>query len=325
MKTSILKKIAQSKLLAITIVTILVIAFFGVTTSGFLSASNLRSIMISMCLAGMIGVGMSMLLISGEIDLSAGYEACMGGIVCALLIQAGLPWYVALILAVVAGGIMGGILALLVNKVGLMGFISSMAMISVYNGLSYILTNAQDVTIDTSNAGFFTLGAGAVWFIPIPFLIMLALMVIYGLILYKTEFGRTIYMTGGNRAAARLCGVDRKKITTILYINNAAISAFAGSLVAARMHNANASACTSGSIDAITAAVLGGVAFRGGDGNMGCLFIGLTLVTFFNSGLTASGLQAYWQVVIQGLLLVVALCLDFVNEKSRQKALSHIA
>ncbi|MCQ2451878.1 MAG: ABC transporter permease [Oscillospiraceae bacterium] len=317
----LVKKITQSKLGVICLVTILVVLFFGVTTTGFLSGNNLNSIMISMCLPGTIAIGMSMLLISGEIDLSAGYEACMGGLVCAMLIGAGLPWPVALLLTLVAGCIMGGILAFLVNKVGLFGFISSMAMISVYNGFSMIITKAQTITISTDNAAFFKIGAGSIWFFPIPFIIMVALMVVYGVILYKTEFGRTIYMTGGNRAAARLCGVNRKKITTILYINNGALAAFAGAVVAARMHNASPSACTTGATDAITAAVLGGVAFRGGDGNMVGCFIGLALVTFFNSGLTASGLQAYWQIVIQGLLLFAALCIDFFNARARQKAL----
>lgn len=317
----VIKKITQSKLSVIALITILVIIFFGVTTTGFVSGANLNSIMISMCLPGIIAIGMSMLLISGEIDLSAGYEACMGGLVCALLMQAGLPWPVALLLTIVAGCLMGGILAFFVNKVGLFGFISSMAMISVYNGLSMIITKAQTIPIDANNASFFKLGSGAVWFFPISFIIMVGLMIIYGFILYKTEFGRTIYMTGGNRAAARLCGVNRKKITTILYINNGALAALAGSIVAARMHNANPSSCTTGGTAAITAAVLGGVAFRGGDGSMVGVFIGLALVNIFNSGLTASGLQSYWQIVIQGLLLFFALCIDFFNAQARQKAL----
>ena len=226
----------RSKLLPLIVVTLVVVAFFGITTNGFLSASNLRSIMLSMCLAGMIGVGMSMLLISGEIDLASGYEACMGGILAALMIKAGVPWPVAVIITIIAGAVMGSILAFLVNKVGLMGFISSMAMISVYNGLDYIITKAQDVTISAEHASFYNLGAGTIGFLPIPFIIMIVLMIIYGLILYKTEFGRTIYMTGGNRAAARLAGVNRKKITTILYINNSAICALAGTCVAAPPH-----------------------------------------------------------------------------------------
>lgn len=131
-------------------------------------------------------------------------------------------------------------------------------------------------------------------------------------------------MCGGNRAAARLCGINRKKITTILFINNGAICALADAVLAARMHNASQAAST-GNMDAITAAVLGGVAFRGGQGNMFGCFIGLALMTVFNSGLTASGLPAYWQIVVQGLLLIVALVVDFFNERSRKKALEEEA
>lgn len=321
MKSKFISNITKSKMAVIGLITIIVIVFFGIYTNGFLSTANLNSIMLSMSLTGMIAVGLSMLLISGEIDLASGFEACMGGIIVVLLIQAGVPWPIALLLTIIIGGLMGAFLAVLVNKVGLFGFISSMALMSVYNGLAKVLTKAQNIAIDAKYASFYEIGAGSIGFIPIPFIILVVMMVVYGLILYLSEFGRMIYMTGGNRMAARLCGVNRRKITTILYINNSAICAFAGALVAARMHNASPSACTTGSIDAITAAVLGGVAFRGGDGNMGQCFIGLVLLTVFNSGLTSSGLPAYWQIVVQGLLLIVALCLDFFNERSRKKQL----
>lgn len=321
MKSKFLTNLLRNKLAVIVIALVLVVLYFGITTTGFLSLSNLNSVMLAMSLTGMIAVGISMLLISGEIDLAAGYEACMGGIFLVLMIQAGIPWPLALVLTVVAGGIMGAILAFLVNKVGLFGFISSMALMNIYRGLALILTKGQNIPIDAKYASIYTLGSGSVAGIPVPFIIMLALMLIYGLIMYGTEFGRAIYMCGGNRVAARLCGVNRKKMTTILYINNGAICALAGALVAARMHNASPLACTTGAIDAITAAVLGGVAFRGGAGNMGGCLIGLALITFFNSGLTAASAPPYWQIVIQGALLVIALCLDFFNERSRQAQL----
>ena len=263
-----------------------------------------------------------MLLICGEIDLASGAEACMGGIFVVLMIQAGIPWPAALLLTIICGGLMGGLLALFVNKVGLMAFIASMAMISVYNGMAKILTDSQNIAIDQCYSSYYGVGAGVVLGVfPVPFLIMAALMIIYGAILYATDFGRSIYMCGGNRAAARLCGINRKKITSILFINNGAICAFAGAVLAARMHNASPQAASTGNMDAITAAVLGGVAFRGGQGNMFGCFIGLALMTVFNSGLTASGLQAYWQIVVQGLLLIAALVVDYFNERSRKKAL----
>jgi ribose transport system permease protein len=310
----------KSKTAVMLYVTIVVAVFFGIWNDGFLGLANLKSLMTNMSTTGILCVGITLLLISGEIDLATGAEAAMGGIFVVLLIQAGIPWPIALLLTVIGGILMGCILALLVNKIGLMAFISSISMISVYNGLARILTNSQNIAIDQKYGAYYTLGAGVLFnALPIPFVIMIVLMVVYGFILYATNFGRSIYMCGGNRMAARLCGINRKKITTVLFLNNSAIAALTGALVAARMHNASPIAIQSGATDAITAAVLGGVSFAGGVGNLGGCFIGVTLITFFNSGLTASGLQAYWQIVVQGLLLLVALTVDFFNERSVRK------
>lgn len=316
----------KSKVAVMLYVTIVVAVFFGIWNKGFLGLPNLRSLMTNMSTTGIICVGITLLLISGEIDLSAGAEAAMGGIFVVLLIQAGVPWPIALILTIIGGMIMGGVLALLVNKIGLLAFISSISMISVYNGFARILTHSQNIAIDQKYASYYTLGSGILFNVfPIPFVIMVVLMIVYGFILYATNFGRSIYMCGGNRIAARLCGINRKRITTILFLNNGAIAALTGALVAARMHNASPIAVQSGATDAITAAVLGGVSFAGGVGSMWGCFVGVTLITFFNSGLTASGLQAYWQIVVQGLLLLAALTVDFFNERSRQKALDAVS
>lgn len=325
MKSKRISNILTSKTAMVAYILIAVTIFFGIWNDGFLSTTNISSLMISMSLTGTIAVGITMILICGEIDLAAGAETCMGGIFVVLLIQAGIPWPIALLLTIIGGALMGAILAFFVNKIGLMAFIVSMSMISVYNGFAKIITKSQEIPIDQCYSDYYFIGSGTVLgFIPVAFIIMVALMVVYGLILYCTEFGRSIYMCGGNRAAARLCGINRKKVTTVLFINNGAICALAGAVLAARMHSAAPNAASTGNTDAITAAVLGGVAFRGGQGNMWGCFLGLALMTVFNSGLTASGLGAYWQIVVQGLLLIVALFIDYVNDRSRKKALGEL-
>lgn len=304
------------------LVTIVVAVIFNIINPGFLALSNLSNIMITMSLTGTLAVGMTLLLISGEVDLATGGEAAIGGIVVALLLKNGtMAWPVAFIAAILVGVVMGLINAFFVNGINLMAFITTIAMSSVYSGLARILTSSKNIAIDQKYADFYTVGSGTVWIFPIPFIIVVALMLIYGFILKRTNFGRSIYMTGGNRAAARLCGINRKKITTILFINNSALAALGGAVLAARMHNASPLAAQSGATDAITAAVLGGVSFAGGVGTMGGCFIGLALMTIFNSGLTASGLYSYWQIVVQGLLLIAALTIDYFNEMSRKKAL----
>jgi ribose transport system permease protein len=121
--------------------------------------------------------------------------------------------------------------------------------------------------------------------------------------------------------AARLAGINPKRITTALYINNSIISCIAGILMSARMHMGSPSAIAGSDLDAITAAVLGGVSFMGGGGNMVGVFIGLVLLNSFKNGLVVVGLDSYYQVIASGLLLIAALTLDFFREKSRIKNL----
>jgi ribose transport system permease protein len=273
-----------------------------------------------MSLSGMLGVGMACLLISGGVDLAVGAEACLGGIICSFLLQENIPWPLALFIAVIYGACAGAVNALLVNRFNFMGFIATIGMSSIYSGISLVVTNGQNIPI--SNKSFWNIGTIAILKIfPMPFLIMLVLIIIYGFVLMFTRFGRSCYMCGGNSLAARLSGLNPKKTTSILYINCGALGALAGSVFAARMHSASPTAVQTGAMDAITAAVLGGIPFLGGAGSMGGFFLGLLLLTSFNNGLTVIDLQSYWQIVAQGSLLIIALCADFLNERSRIRAL----
>ena len=153
------------------------------------------------------------------------------------------------------------------------------------------------------------------------FLITIVLLVVYGVILKRTRFGRQVYMTGGNANAARLAGINPKMISTILYINSGMIATIAGILTAARVNMGSPTAIVSYNLDAITVAVLGGISFTGGTGSMSGVFIGILLFNSFKNGLVISGLDSYYQIVASGLLLMAALILDFYREKSRLNAL----
>ncbi len=305
---------------ALLIITVAVILLFYYFNNSYLSPENLRNIMSSMSFVGVLTVGMTMLLIGGEVDLASGATACFGGVIVALLINAGVPWFIALILTLIFGSVCGLISALFINKLGFMNFIATLGLMSVYQG--FVITITQSKNIQIPSEGFWVIGSTTLWnVIPLPFIIMLVLMIVYSVVLSSTNFGRSVYMCGGNRRAARLCGINPKRISTILYINNGALAALAGVVLAARMHTASPAAGGSGALDAITAAVLGGVSFMGGAGGMSGCFIGILLLNSFNAGLTAVGFPSYWQIVARGSLLVLALCLDFFSTRARNRAL----
>jgi ribose/xylose/arabinose/galactoside ABC-type transport system permease subunit len=304
---------------ALLLITAVVSVLFYSANHNFIARDNIRSIMNSMSFVGVLTIGMAMLLIGGEVDLSSGAMACFGGVFAALTTNAGIHWILSFVLTVAFGCVLGLVNALLVNKLNFMSFLATLATMGVYSGLVTVITQSKNIQVP--DPGFWTIGSVTILdLFPLPFLLMIAIMAVYAVILARRPFGRAVYMIGGNRRAARLCGIDQSRVSSALYINNGALSAFAGAILASRMHTASPAAGGSGAIDAITAAVLGGVSFLGGSGAMSGCLIGILLLNIFDAGMTAVSFPSYWRIVVRGLLLVLALGLDFFGAKSRAKA-----
>ncbi|MDR1589933.1 MAG: ABC transporter permease [Oscillospiraceae bacterium] len=314
-----LKKITKSKAFMLLVLLAVMCVIFSLGNKLYLSPNNLKNIMIASSLSGTVMVGILCLLISGNIDLSAGAVGSMGALVTALLINAGVPWFIALLLCIIFGACTGGVNAFLAYKFGINPFIGTLGMSSVWEGLTYIISGNQSILM--SNESFFKVGTSEILGIPLPFLYFAILSVIFGLILYYTKFGREIYMSGGNRMAARLAGVNIQKIGTIMMMNCSAIAAFAGAVLCARMKYVIPASVRGREMDAITSAILGGVSFMGGTGGTGGAFVGLLVLNAFSNGLEMWGVQAYWQIIASNLLLLVALTVDYFNERAIRRNL----
>jgi len=317
---SLVKKLISSKEFTLIIVFIVFIVLYRALNKNYLSLSNVRSIFNSAFVMGTLAVGLSCLLISGKIDLSAGNTGMLAGIIIALLLKGGMNWVLALVITLAFGAVTGLINAFFVNYMKFAPFIATLAVSAIYNGLALVVTNAQNIPV--GNKSFLVLGSANVGPFPVLFIITLVLLAVYGIILYGTGFGRRIYMTGGNPGAARLAGIKPDKITTVLFVNNSVIAALTGAMVTSRMNMGSPSAITGSDLDAITAVILGGVAFTGGSGNMFGVFIGILLISSFQNGLIVVGFNSYYQVVAKGLLLLAALILDYYRENSKLKAQS---
>lgn len=315
-----IKRIVGGKSFSLIVIWVAIIVLFTIINKNYVSTDNIRNILNAASLSGTIAIGMSMLLISGQIDLSAGATGMLGGIIIAFLLKTGMPWVPALLVTLLFGCAIGLFNAFLANVMHFMTFISTLALMTILQGIGLVVTNAQNIAV--SNRTFWALGSTNVFgIIPLPFFIMLLLFAIYGFILSSTRFGRRMFMCGGNWQAARLAGINPKKIHLILFMNNSAIACLAGSLMTARMHMASPTAVIGSEMTGITAAVLGGVSFTGGSGGMFGAFIGLLLLNSFTNGLVVIGLDSYWQIVASGLLLIAALMVDFLRERARIKAL----
>lgn len=318
-KTSGIKRFFRSNRFTLLIVLVIVVIVCQFINPSYLSGENVRTILYSASLAGTLAVGIGCILISGNCDLSAGSVGCMGGIIVALCLETGMNWILAVIIALAFGAAAGAINALFAFKCRMMPFISTLAMSSVWRGIAYIITDTYNIVID--NETFWKIGSLKVLGIPLPFLIMCALMLIYGYILSSTTFGRQIYMVGGNRQASRLAGLSVSKVGTILMINCSMLAALGGVILSARMHNGSPGSVNGTDLEAITASVLGGIAFGGGSGTMSGCFLGVMLLYAFNNGLTFMGLNSYWQIFFGGAILVFALAIDFLSSRAKERKL----
>lgn len=315
---NMLKKFKKSKAFNLSLITVALIILFQILNHNFLNPENISGIMIACSLAGTITVGMACLMMSGGVDLSAGANACFCSMIFALLLRANVVWPIALIITLICGAAGGLVNAFLCNVLEFVPFIATIGMQSVFKAAALLIVNGQTIAIPESAGQFVEICTGKIWVFPIPFVVMVILMFGYGILIGRTKFGRQMLLCGGNRRAARLAGLNSKKISTIMFANCGAVAALAGATVAARMRNASPYSITGAEMDGMTAAILGGVSFfGGGSSGMGVVLIGLILLQVFQNGLVTVGLNAYWQVVAKGGLLIIALIVDFYREKKR--------
>jgi ribose transport system permease protein len=314
-----MRKFFRSKLFLLILLLALIVAFFAVQSQGkSLGLVNIRSILNLILTSALLAIGAAYLMISGNLDLSAGAVGTLCGIVMALMLRAGIPWPVAVVASLLLGGAVGFINAVLINELNFQGFIATMAIASVAEGFAYFVSNSKAVSVDNATLSSIANGKFLNNTVPYAVIGVLALLLIYGIILSYSKFGRQIYLVGGNPRAAYLAGINPKKMSYKLFINSAFLSALAGCLFTAQLKSGTLTGILSSQMSGITAVMLGGISFGGGSGGMAGAFVGLLILNVFSNGLTILGMNPYWKTFASGALLLAALTLDVFT--SRRKA-----
>ena len=317
-KRTVSQLVLKSNMATLFIILLVVVIVFAVLNENYLSKNNITNIFYAATTVGLLSIGETFLIICGHMDLSCASIGAMSGVLVAILLRAELPWPLALLIVLAVGAVFGLINSGLVNKFKIQPFIATLAVASISEGIGYIISDGR--TISVTNRAFITLGTYRVFgLIPVPAIILVVFFLVFGFILARTTFGRKIYIIGGNAEAAHLAGIKPVRISTTLYVLSAVIGALAGGIVAARMHVGAPTAVSGTDFDAITAAILGGVALSGGKGTMGGCFVGLLIIQCFNTGLSVVGVSSFWQSVAKGLLLLVALIFDYFRVNRMKK------
>ena len=291
---------------------IVLIIIFALMSPNFRTFSNAMNILRATSINLVVAVGMTFVILTGGIDLSVGSTAALAAVVAlkiSLTPSAILSVPVALLIGAGAGVING----LLVAYVGIPPFIATLGAMTYLRGASYLLANG--VSIINSNLNFAWIGNAYLG--PIPWLAVIALLTVFigTWISKKTVYGMRIYAVGGNLEAAKYTGIKTKRILMSVYIISGLASALAGIMIASRMYSANGLIGQGYELDAIAAVIIGGTSFTGGKGTLIGTLFGAILMGVLNNWMTLMGISYYWQQVVRGTVIVIAVIVDTLRTK----------
>lgn len=296
------------------LVLLILSVLFSALSPVFLTASNIINIARQVSIIGIACVGLSILMISGGIDISIGSQLAFSGLLLAIMLnQFKLPVSLALIIVLVVAGIIGIINTTLVTKIKIPPLIATLAMMSVIRGFGYIITQGYPI-YDFPNI-ILKIGKGNIGFLPVPVLIMIIVFVIGFIFLNQTYIGRYFYALGGNPEASRLSGINIGVIRYISYCSCSVLTAIAGIILLGRINSAQPSAGVGFEFDVITAVVLGGVSISGGVGKIFNVLLGVLIIGVVNNGLVLLNIHDYYQTVIKGAILLFAVGLDNITKE----------
>lgn len=284
-----------------------VLTFFAITIGdkGFLSVTNLFNIARTTAMVTVIAVAMTFVISAGELDLSVGSTAALSALTCALVMQAGFPWPLAVIAGLASGLIVGSMNGFFVTVIGIPSFLVTLGMMQFIRGLDMRVTytNPIAVTNKTYNTIF---GSGSLLGIPSLVLWSVVVAVLGFVVLKYTGFGREILATGGNRMAAEYSGVKTRRIKFIAFLLSGAAAALAGLLYTGMMQTARFNFGEGAELMAIAAVILGGTSLFGGRGTIIGTFAGSLLIGTINNGLIIMGLDVSEQMMVAGGIIILA-------------------
>ena len=295
------------------IILIIFVAVVSCLTSDFFTGRNISNIFRQICASCVLSLGFTLVLASGAIDLSVGYMLGMIGIATALMSVNGVPAVVVILSAIVIGGFCGFINAFITQVFELAPFIVTLAMGMVYQGINLLMCHSKSIAGLPDWYKFF--GNGKIGPIPFPILLMLVMVAFMMVLVQKTRFGRYALACGGNRKAARVCGIPTGKIIYIVYILTGICVGIAALLLTGRTASAQTGAGAGMEMDCVASVVIGGTPMEGGKVNVFGTLIGCLLIQVISNSLNLLGVDSNWQKIAKGAVIIVAIILDRQGSK----------
>jgi ribose/xylose/arabinose/galactoside ABC-type transport system permease subunit len=275
----------------------------------FFTLVNITNILRQQSMVAITAVGATFIMITTGLDISVGSTLALSGVVFAKLVQGGMPISQACMIAILVGGVVGMVNAALIVGAKINPVIATLGTMYSIRGVAYLVAGGSTVANGIPE-NFNVMGRGFVGIIPIPVIIMLAIFVVFHFVLSRTLLGKYTYARGGNIETTRLSGIPVKLVLTLLYILTGLLTGLSGTIMASRLSSGNPNIGQGFEFDVIIAVFLGGVSTKGGEGTLIGTFIGAMIVGTLSNGLNLLGINSFYQYIIKGIVLVLAIIID---------------
>ncbi len=279
----------------------------------FATKGNIYRVSRQISFVAIAALGVFTVILTGGIDLSLGSVIGLSGVTCGMAMAAGLHPFLAILIGMGTGFLVGLINGALVSYVGITPFIVTLGMLSIARGSIWIITKGWP--IENIDNRILVLGQGDFLGIPVPVIIMVLVAIVIHFFLRSTVFGRRVYAIGGNEEATRLSGINVKKIKCLVYGISGLLASITGIILVARFNSAQTSSGDGWELDAIAAAVIGGASLMGGAGSVVGVLIGAAIMGVIRNGLVLMRVSAYWQTAIMGIIIILAAVIDRVKNR----------
>ncbi|NLR97165.1 ABC transporter permease [Rhizobium sp. P38BS-XIX] len=295
------------------VIFLVVVAIAAILSPNFLTPVNIANLFQQAAVTGVVAIGMTFVILTGNIDLSVGSVTALSGMLVAVLLAAGMPIAPALLLTILVGAFAGAVIGLITAIAEVPSFIVSLAGLVSFRGITYLLTDG--VPVSGLPPSFGSISSTMISILPgasisTMGLIFVVLCIIAGGILRLTVFGESVYATGGNAEAARLSGLPTTRILILVFTVSGIMSALAGILLTSRLRIGQPTAAQGLELDAIAAVVLGGTSLFGGRGGVLGTFFAVMLLQVLRNIFNLLGLGSFYQMTVTGLIIVAAILLN---------------
>jgi ribose transport system permease protein len=294
---------------------VIICIFLAFTTKSFATVENILNILRQISIISIVATGTTLILISGGIDISMGSVMALSGITCiALITKVGVPYPIAILASLAVGCLSGLLNGLLITKVKIPPFIATLGTMQILRGIGFVYTGGYSLYGDTPKQ-FVSIGRGYLGIIPVPVIIMVIIYIIFFMISNYSKIGFYTYALGNNEKAAKLSGINVIRLRLLLYTLGGVMSAIAGVIITARLNSAQAGGSSGIEFDILTAVVLGGTSMSGGKGKIQRTLLGAIVIGVISNGMTLLNVNAFYQMIASGGILIIALALDRIKAR----------